>query len=100
MKLIRLIILLGLLNANNSDALFKASAALNAGMFEEALIHAKIAQEEHPKDSNVYKLIALLYEALDKPKKAVQAWEKCLKYSKNNEIKQEAKNHINILTQE
>ena len=90
-------IFLGFLNATNSDPLIKASAALNAGQYEKALTHAKQAKKENPNNSDVYKMIALLYESLGKSSKAIVAWEKCLLYSNKSDQKKEAKNHINIL---
>ena len=42
-------IFLGFLNATNSDPLIKASAALNAGLYEKALTHAKQAKKEMEK---------------------------------------------------
>ena len=43
---------------------------------------------------------AFLHEALNQPKEALQAWSNCLKYSKSKKIKEQARNHINILSEE
>ena len=94
------IIFFGFLNATNSDSLMKASAALNAGLYEKALLHAKTAQKENPRNSDVYKMIALLYESLGNPSKAIIAWENCILYSKRIDLKKEAQNHIEILKNE
>ena len=93
-------IFLGFLNAANSDPLIKASAALNAGLYQKALTHAKQAKKENPNNSDVYKMIALLYESLGKPSNAIVAWEKCLLYSNSSDQKKEAQNHIDILKNE
>ena len=66
----------------------------------KALTHAKQAKKENPNNSDVYKMIALLYESLGKPSKAIVAWEKCLLYSNRSDQKKEAQNHIDILKNE
>ena len=93
-------IFLGFLNATSSDPLIEASAALNAGLYEKALKHAKQAKKENPNNPDVYKMIALLYESLGKPSKAIVAWEKCLMHSNRSDQKKEAQNHIDILKNE
>jgi hypothetical protein len=69
MKILNVIIFIGVLYADSSDSLLKASAALNAGMFEEALIHVSEAQKQEPTNPDVHQLKALLHEALDEPEK-------------------------------
>ena len=100
MKILLLLSLFNTINANDSNSLFMATAALNAGMYEEALIHINKAKINDPTSSEVYQMKALLHEALDQPKKALAAWNNCLKYSKNKKVKKQAKNHIRILSEE
>ncbi len=100
MKILNVIIFIGVLYADSSDSLLKASAALNAGMFVEALLHIKKAQSESPTSPDVHQMKALLHEALHEPKEALGSWKKCLKYSKDKKVKREAKIHIRILSEE
>ncbi|MDP6169930.1 MAG: hypothetical protein QF780_07970 [Candidatus Marinimicrobia bacterium] len=100
MRILSLILITGILIADNSDSLLKATAALNAGMFEEALLHIKKAQSESPTSPDVHQMKALLHEALHEPKEALGSWKKCLKYSKDKKVKREAKIHIRILSEE
>ena len=44
MRILSLIFIVSILSADNSGSLIKATAALNAGMFEEALVHINKAQ--------------------------------------------------------
>ena len=82
MKIFYLTFFVTIIYAHNSNSIIQATAALNAGMFEEALTHIKEAEREDPTSPNVYQMKALLHEALDQPKEALQAWKNCLKYSK------------------
>jgi hypothetical protein len=45
MKILRIFILSGLLLAGSNDALSKASAAMKAGMYKEALGHISVSQQ-------------------------------------------------------
>ena len=98
MKIFYITFFITIIYAQNSSSLLRATAALNAGMFEEALAHAKQAEKEDPTSPNVYQMKALLHEALDQPKEALEAWKNCLKYSKEKKVKKQAKNHIKILS--
>ena len=49
---------------------------------------------------DIYRMKALLHEALDEPNHALIAWQYCLKYSKNGILSSEAKVHIQSLSQE
>ena len=98
MKIFYLIFFVTIICAQNSNSIMQATAALNAGMFEEALIHIKEAEKEDPTSPNVYQMKALLHEALSQPKEALEAWKSCLKYSKNKKVKKQAKNHIKVLS--
>ena len=100
MKILWLLSLFSAINANDSNSLFMATAALNAGMYDEALMHINKAKVEDPTSSEVYQMKALLHEALDQPKKALVAWNNCLRYSKSKKVKKQAKNHISILSED
>ena len=100
MKIFYLTFFVTIIFAQNSNSLIKATAALNAGMYEEALVHIKEAEKEDPANPNVYQMKALLHEALSQPKEALEAWKNCLKYSKDKKVKKQAKNHIKVLSYE
>ena len=100
MKIFYLTFFVTIIFAQNSNSIMQATAALNAGMFEEALIHIIEAEKEDPANPNVYQMKALLHEALSQPKEALEAWKNCLKYSKEKKVKKQAKNHIKVLSYE
>ena len=100
MRLLTLLLSASLLKADNSNAVSKASAALKAGLFKDALEHISIAQEENPKNPDIHRMKALLHEALDQPKKALESWEACLEYSRDKNMRREARVHIENLTTE
>ena len=100
MKILLIFFLFSTLNADESNSLLMATAALNAGMYEEALTHIKKAKLSDPTSPEVYQMKAFLHEALNQPKEALQAWSNCLKYSKSKKIKEQARNHISILSEE
>jgi len=100
MRLLTLLLSASLLKADNSNAVSKASAALKAGLFKDALEHISIAQEENPKNPDIHRMKALLHEALDQPKKALESWEACLEYSRDKNMRREAGVHIENLTTE
>ena len=99
MKKLCILLLVGTVFATNPDALIKASAALKAGMFREALLHVSDAQKENPTNPGVYRMKALLLEALDEPKKALKAWKNCLEYSTDEHMSREANIHILSLSE-
>ncbi len=100
MKIFRIFMLSGLLLAGSNDALSKASAAMKAGMYREALDHISVSQQTDMTNPDIYRMKALLHEALDEPNHALIAWQYCLKYSKNENLSSEAKMHIQSLSQE
>ena len=100
MKIFYLTFFVTIIFAQNSNSIMQATAALNAGMFEEALMHIIEAEKEDPANPNVYQMKALLHEALSQPKEALEAWKNCLKYSKDKKVKKQAKNHIKVLSYE
>ena len=100
MKVFYLTFFVSFICAQNSNSIMQAAAALNAGMYEEALVHIKEAEKEDPTSPNVYQMKALLHEALSQPKEALEAWKNCLKYSKDKKVKKQAKTHIKVLSYE
>ena len=100
MKVFYLTFFVTVLFAQSSNSIMKATAALNAGMFEEALIHIIEAEKEDSANPNLYQMKALLHEALSQPEEALKAWKNCLKYSKDKKVKKQAKNHIKVLSYE
>ncbi len=100
MRLLSLLLIMGFLCADGSSAFSKASAALNAGLFEEALQHISVAQKEDPKNAEIHRMKAFLHEALDDSKNALESWKACLKHSKDKNIRREAKIHIKNLMEE
>ena len=82
---------------SQEKSLERASSALRAGMFQEALIHISESVAKNPKNPEVYKVKGLLHEALDEKKDAIISWEKCIKYSKNKRLKKEAQVHLKNL---
>ena len=100
MRLLPLLLTMGFMGADDLSALSKASAALNAGLFEEALQHISVAQKENPKNAEMHRMKAFLHEALDDSKNALESWKACLKYSKDKNIRREAKIHIKNLMEE
>ena len=63
-------------------------------------LNIKKAKLSDPTSPEVYQMKAFLHEALNQPKEALQAWSNCLKYSKSKKIKEQARNHISILSEE
>ena len=53
MKIFYLTLFVTILCAQNSNSVMQATAALNAGMYEEALVHIKEAEKEDPTSSKV-----------------------------------------------
>jgi tetratricopeptide (TPR) repeat protein len=100
MKVFYLTFFVTILCAQNFNSVMQATAALNAGMYEDALVHIKEAEKEDPTSPEVYQMKALLHEALSQPKEALEAWKSCLKYSKDKKVKRQAKNHIKVLSYE
>ena len=100
MKIFYLIFFVVIIYGQNSNSIMQATAALNAGMYEKALVHIKEAEKEDPTSPNVYQMKALLHEALSQPQEALKAWKYCLKYSKDKKVKRQAKNHIKVLSYE
>ena len=75
----------------------EAISAMEAGLFKEALKQLDIARVKEPNNAEVYKLKALLYEAINENNNAITAWENCLKNTNNKDLIHEAKIHLEHL---
>ena len=98
MKKLITLFLASFLFGNINSFLEKASVAIKNGNYEEALIHVNKAQNENLKNPDLYRMEALIFEMLDEPKKA-KSMEKCLKYSNDKNMINEAKIHIQTLSE-
>lgn len=81
----------------NIDPLKKAAQALSEGNYKVALEFVEDAKKVDKKNPEVYRMKALLHEALNQHEKALTSWKKCLKFSKNEYVSSEAKVHIQNL---
>ena len=99
MKKIIITLLISFLFGINNDWLTKATDAIKIEKYKEALIYIKKAQNNNQKNPDFFRLKALIYEMLDEPNQAKKAWKKCLKYSKNKNMKREATIHIQNLSE-
>ena len=85
------------LSAQSGKQLEKVVFAMEAGLFEEALNQLDIAQSKEPNNAEIYKLKALLLEATNNNRKAIEAWNDCIKNTKNSVLINEAKIHLKNL---
>ena len=99
MKKIIVPIFVSFLFSMDNDLLTKATYAIKNGNYEEALLRINKAQNENPKNPDLYRLEGLIYEMLDEPKEAKKAWKKCLKYSNDKNMINEAKIHVQTLSE-
>ena len=75
----------------------EAISAMEAGLFKEALKQLDIAKVKEPNNAEVYKLKALLYEAINENNNAISAWNNCIKNTKDKNLIREAKIHLAYL---
>ena len=85
------------LSAQSVKQLEKVVFAMEAGLFQEALNQLAVAQSKEPNNAEIYKLKALLLEATNDNRKAIDAWNDCLKNTKNSDLINEAKIHLKNL---
>ena len=85
------------LSAQSGKQLEKVVFAMEAGLFEEALNQLSLAQSKEPNNAEIYKLKALLLEATNDTRKAIDAWNNCIKNTKNSDLINEAKIHLKNL---
>ena len=83
--------------AQSGKQLEKVVSAIEAGLFQEALNLLDKAQLKEPNNAELYKLKALLLEATNNNSKAIIAWNNCIKNTKNNDLINEAKIHLENL---
>ena len=79
--------------------LHRAISAMEIGLFDESLKQLNKASKTDPTNAQIYKLKALLYEALNDRENAIISWNKCIKYSKNKDMINEAKIHLDYLNE-
>ena len=101
-KIIRMIFFLIIsmllpLSAQSGKQLEKVVFAMEAGLFHEALNQLAIAQSKEPNNAEIYKLKALLLEATNDNRKAIDAWNNCIKNTNNSDLIKEAKVHLKHL---
>ena len=100
MKFIPYLFALNIIFAAPDDPLVKALSAMKAGLYKDALSHISEAQNKDQTNPEVFRLKALLHEALDEQDEALTSWENCLIYSMDKSLKEEAAIHIQSLTRE
>jgi len=83
--------------AKPKNNLQKAIAAMELGLFKEALNQIDLAKSKDPKNAEVYKLKALLHEAIGEKNKAIKSWDICKKNTKDLELIKEANIHLDYL---
>ena len=79
--------------------LHRAISAMEIGLFDESLKQLNKALKTDPTNAQIYKLKGLLYEALKDNENAIISWNKCIKYSKNKDMINEAKIHLDYLNE-
>ena len=84
--------------SNNIDLLHKATRAIEDKKYKVALTHINKAEDGNKKNPDFFRLKALIHEMLEEPDQAKSAWKKCYKYSKDTNIRNEAKIHIHNLS--
>ena len=85
------------LYAQSGKQLEKVVYAMEAGLFQEALNELAIAQSKEPNNAEIYKLKALLLEATNDNREAIEAWKNCIKNTNNSDLINEAKVHLKHL---
>ena len=90
-------LLFGSLYPQSGKYLEQAVLAMEAGLFKEALIQLDIARSKEPNNAEVYKLKALLHEAIYENNKAIRAWKNCIKNTQDDDLINEARIHLNNL---
>ena len=79
--------------------LHRAISAMEIGLFDESLDQLNKALKTDPTNAQIFKLKALLYEAINDNKNAIISWNKCIKYSKDKNMTNEAKIHLDHLNE-
>ena len=95
--LITFSILLEPIYSQSGTYLKEAISAMEAGLFKEALKQLDIARVKEPNNAEVYKLKALLYEAINENNNAISAWNNCIKNTNKKKLIREAQIHLDHL---
>ena len=85
------------LYGQSDNYLKRAISAMEVGLFEESLKQLNNALKNEPENAQLYKLKALLYEALSENENSILAWKDCIRYAKDQEIINEANVHLEYL---
>ena len=85
--------------AQQKNHLHRAISAMEIGLFDESLKQLNKALKTDPTNAQIYKLKALLYEALKDNENAIISWNKCIKHSKNKDMINEAMIHLDYLNE-
>ena len=75
----------------------RAISAMEIGLYEESLKQLERALSLEPGNAQIYKLKALLYEAINENQNAINSWNKCIQTSKDQNLIKEAKVHLDYL---
>ena len=98
MKKVFAILFISFLFSNDDDLLSKTTRAIEYKKYKEALEYIIKAEDSNQKNPDFFRLKALIYEMLDEADQAKEAWKMCYKYSKDINMKREAKIHIQNLS--
>ena len=85
--------------SQQKDYLHRAISAMEIGLFDESLEQLNKALKTDPTNAQIYKLKALLYEALNDNQNAIISWNKCIKHSKDKNMTNEANVHLEYLNE-
>ena len=85
--------------SQQKNHLHRAISAMEIGLFDESLEQLKKALKTDPTNAQIFKLKALLYEALNDNENAIISWNKCIKYSKDKNMTNEANIHLDYLNE-
>ena len=85
--------------SQQKDHLHRAISAMEIGLFDESLEQLNKALKTDPTNAQIFKLKALLHEALNDNENAIISWNKCIKYSKDKDMINEAKIHLDYLNE-
>ena len=85
--------------SQQKEHLHRAISAMEIGLFDESLKQLNKALKTDPANAQIYKLKALLYEALNDNQNAIISWNKCIKYSKDKNMANEANIHLEYLNE-
>ena len=102
-SIIKLLTLMFLLTSSSyllgqaDNYLKRAISAMEVGLFEESLKQLNNALKNEPQNAQIYKLKALLYEALSEDENSILAWKDCIRFAQDQEIINEANIHLEYL---